>query len=145
MLHERTAGWGASGGSGVRMTSGLILFGHGSRVPGWDAPFLRLRDRIAQRRPDWRIGLAWLEFMSPGLEDAVGALAGCGCERICIVPLFLGPGAHFLRDYPVMLAHLRQRFPQLDLTDLCTPGDSEIVLAALTEWIVMGADGQNVA
>ncbi len=132
-------------GSGGRMTSGLILFGHGSRVPGWDAPFLRLRDRVARHRPDWRIGLAWLEFMSPGLEDAVSVLAGCGCDRICIVPLFLGPGAHFLRDYPVMLARLRERFPRIDLTDLSTPGDSEIVLAGLAEWILTGVDGQDDA
>lgn len=30
----------------------ILLFAHGSRTPGWEAPFVALRDRLQQAHPD---------------------------------------------------------------------------------------------
>ena len=78
---------------------GLLLFAHGARDPRWAEPF----EQVVQ--------LAFLEFMAPTLTDAGHALAAAGCERVDVVPLFLGAGGHVRKDLPELLAALRSACP----------------------------------
>jgi sirohydrochlorin cobaltochelatase len=88
---------------------GLLLFAHGARDPAWARPFEEVARRIAAQRPDMRAALAYLEFMTPGLEAAGDGLAAQGCRRIHIVPMFLGGGGHVRRDVPPLVERLRER------------------------------------
>ena len=95
------------------MTRGLLLFAHGARDPRWALPFQAVARRVAEREPSLKLRLAFLEFMAPGLVDAGNALAADGCERIDVVPLFLGAGGHVRKDLPLLLDELRAAHPQV--------------------------------
>src|SRR5260370_7294179 len=86
-------------------SSAVILFAHGAREPEWAQPFERIRDRL--RAAGTPVELAFLEFMSPSLDEAAERLADKG--TVIIVPLFLAQGAHLKRELPAMVAKLRRR------------------------------------
>ena len=85
---------------------GLILFAHGSRNPAWRKPFDRLL-RAVSKRDECQAILAFGEFMSPGLPEAVQTLAMKGVKKAVIVPLFLGGGLHVRGDLPRLAAQAR--------------------------------------
>ena len=95
------------------MRRGLVLFAHGARDARWAEPFEAVAARARAQQPDWQVRLAYLELMSPTLADAGRALVDCGCERIDIVPLFLGAGGHVRKDLPVLVDALRDAHPHV--------------------------------
>ena len=56
---------------------------------------------------------AFLELMTPGLQEAVDELVAQGHPTIRIVPMFLGVGRHAREDLPALVEALRQRHPGL--------------------------------
>ena len=113
------------------MTEGLILFAHGARDPLWSRPFEAVAQRILSRRPDVRVSLAYLEFMSPHLNEAADRLAAEGCTRVAVVPLFLGAGGHVRRDLPLLLEGLRQRHPGVQWLLRSAIGEADSVIEAM--------------
>ena len=95
------------------MTRGLVLFAHGARDPRWAEPFEAIAARARAQQPTCQVQLAYLELMSPTLPEAGAALAARGCERIDIVPLFLGAGGHVRKDLPVLVDALRAAHPRI--------------------------------
>ena len=93
------------------MKRGLLLFAHGARDPRWAEPFEAVAIRARLQQPGWAVQLAYLEFMAPTLIDAGHRLAADGCERVDVVPLFLGAGGHVRKDLPVLLDELRAAHP----------------------------------
>jgi sirohydrochlorin cobaltochelatase len=89
------------------MKSGLLLFAHGARDARWAQPFEQVAAAVRAARPDQPVRLAFLEFMTPDIRTAAGELAGEGCERVDVLPLFLGAGGHVRKDLPPMLDELR--------------------------------------
>jgi len=88
------------------MKRGLLLFAHGARDPRWALPFEDVAQRIRQCAPDVPVELCYLEFMQPGLVEGGRRLAVAGCDRVDVVPLFLGAGGHVRKDLPALLAEL---------------------------------------
>jgi sirohydrochlorin cobaltochelatase len=115
-------------------TTALVLFAHGARAPGWAAPFQRLRELTAARRPDAAVSLAFLELMTPSLPDEVAALVARGVREVTIVPVFLGQGGHLLRDLPQLLDGLRTAYPGLALSTVPAVGEDPGVLAAMADY-----------
>ena len=116
--------------------SAMILFAHGARDPRWAAPFQRLQVMTQQSLPDVAVELAFLEFMTPNLNDLVTRLVQEGCEKITVSPIFLGQGGHVLRDLPLMMAALGETFPALQLQQLAAVGEDEAVLQAIRDYCV---------
>ena len=113
------------------MNQALILFAHGARDPEWANPLRRVRDVIARQLPEQRVELAFLEFMTPTLEESVGSLVGAGCQQIAIVPLFIAQGGHLKRELPQMVDALRSTYPAVTFS-LSTPvGEHPDVIAAM--------------
>ena len=54
---------------------GLLLFAHGARDAAWARPFEIVSERLRAARPGTPLVMAYLEFMSPGMEDAAAQLA----------------------------------------------------------------------
>jgi sirohydrochlorin cobaltochelatase len=124
------------------MEKALVLFAHGARAAGWAAPFQRLRDLTAARRPDCAVSLAFLELMTPSLPDEVGAQVALGARDVTIVPVFLGQGGHLLRDLPLLLDQLRASHPQVTFRTVPAVGEDPGVLAAMAAYCA-GADVAN--
>ena len=125
------------------MTRSLILFAHGARAASWAAPFERLRDLTAERMPAVSVSLAFLELMEPRLPEHVAALAAQGVTGITIVPVFLGQGAHLLRDLPLMVEQLQRDLPHLSVEVAGAVGEDPGVLAAMTDYCVAAFSRQS--
>jgi sirohydrochlorin cobaltochelatase len=125
------------------MEKALVLFAHGARAAAWAAPFQRLRDLTAARRPDCAVSLAFLELMTPSLPDEVGAQVALGARDITIVPVFLGQGGHLLRDLPQLLDKLRAAHPDVTFRAVPAVGEDPGVLAAMAAYCAGATDATN--
>ncbi|MBT9597531.1 MAG: CbiX/SirB N-terminal domain-containing protein [Vitreoscilla sp.] len=115
------------------MQQGLILFAHGARDPRWAEPFDQVAARVRELRPGQRVTMAYLEFMAPDLDAAGNALAEAGCQRVEVLPLFLGAGGHVRKDLPERLARLRERHPTVTWTLHAAAGESPRLVQALAD------------
>lgn len=111
--------------------SALILFGHGARDARWAEPLQRVLAEVKARQPKRPARIAFLEFMSPSLEECVAALRQEGCVRLRVVPMFMAQSGHLTRDLPAQIEVLRQRFPDLQILVSEAVGESPQVVAAM--------------
>ncbi len=120
------------------MTTGLVLFAHGARDPRWAEPFERLRHKVAARRPEVPVSLAFLELMTPDLPTACATLITQGARRIRIVPIFLGQGGHVRQDLPALAAQVQAVHPDVAIELATAIGDDDAVLDRIAEVCVGG-------
>jgi sirohydrochlorin cobaltochelatase len=111
--------------------NGLVLFAHGARDPRWSQPFEAVASRIVGARPELKVRLAYLEFMTPDLPAAASELVAAGCGRIDIVPMFLGAGGHVRRDLPQLLEGLRVAHPHVSFRLHAAIGEIDSVVDAM--------------
>ncbi|MFO1197868.1 MAG: CbiX/SirB N-terminal domain-containing protein [Burkholderiaceae bacterium] len=109
----------------------LILFAHGARDPEWREPVDALAKRLRGALPHARVGVAFLEFMTPTLPEAIDAAAAAGAHRVAIAPLFWAEGGHLKREVPALIAECAARHPSLAIERWPVLGDSAEVLDAL--------------
>ncbi len=112
----------------------LILFAHGARDPRWAGPFLRLRDRLQQQRPETEIKLAFLEFMQPDLATVFAELSQQDIKHAVVVPIFLGQGGHVLRELPGLIEAGHKLYPELQIRLVDAVGECDTVLAAIADY-----------
>ena len=93
----------------------VVLFAHGSRDPLWRAPIDAVAAEIQRQAPHVAVRCAFLELMTPDLQEAVDALVAEGHRAIRVLPMFLGMGRHAREDLPALAAALRQRHPEIVL------------------------------
>jgi sirohydrochlorin cobaltochelatase len=110
---------------------GLILFAHGARDRRWAAPFEAVAKEIAARQPRLQLRLAFLELMPPSLGEAGAELCAAGCERIDVLPMFLGTGGHLRQDLPPLIDSLRQAHPGVSWRLHHAIGEQPAVRAAM--------------
>ena len=109
----------------------LILFAHGARDPEWRAPVDEMAAMLGQSMPGVRLAVAFLEFMTPTLGEAIGAAALAGARRVSIAPLFWAEGGHLKREVPALIEAAQARHPHLRIDRWPVLGHSAEVLAAL--------------
>ncbi len=112
---------------------GLILFAHGARDPRWAAPFEAVAARVRLGKPALQVALAYLELMTPSLQDAGAQLVQAGCQRIGVLPMFLGAGGHVRKDLPLLLEALQAAHPQVVFALHPPIGETEAVSAAMAQ------------
>jgi sirohydrochlorin cobaltochelatase len=113
---------------------GLLLFAHGARDPQWARPFEKVAAALSARHPGVPLRLAFLELMTPSLGDAAQALVAEGCNRIDVLPLFLGAGGHVRRDLPVLVDAARRAHPDCEFRLHPALGESDAAVAAIAAW-----------
>ena len=119
---------------------GIVLFAHGARDPEWARPFEAIRDLVRARRPEFPVELAFLDFMKPGLEEAVQTLAAKGAAAITIFPLFMAPGGHIRNDLPRIVEDLRKLHPGVPIAVQTAVGEVPEILEAIAGWVLAGVD-----
>jgi sirohydrochlorin cobaltochelatase len=110
---------------------GLILFAHGARDSRWAAPFQAVMAQLLQQRPALQVRLAFLELMAPTLAEAGAELCALGCDRIDVLPMFLGTGGHLRKDLPPLVEGLRERHPEARWTLHAAIGEHDSVVRAM--------------
>ena len=106
------------------MTTGIILFAHGSRDPQWRLPIEAVATQIAQRQPGALVRCAYLELCLPSLPDAATDLIAGGASALRVFPLFLGVGKHAREDLPLLIEEIRAAHPGVEVELLPTAGES---------------------
>lgn len=119
---------------------GIVLFAHGARDPEWARPFEAIRERVRAKRPEYRIGLAYLEFMRPTLDEAIDAAIAEGALCVTVFPLFMAEGGHVRRDVPRILDDLRAKHPRIPITLESAIGEVPEILDAISGWILGRAE-----
>jgi len=115
------------------MQRGILLFAHGARDPRWAEPFEAVAARVRTADASLQVRLAYLEFMAPTLLDAGRELALAGCDRVEIVPLFLGAGGHVRKDLPELQRSLEAAYPLVQWRLRQAIGELEPVIAAMAD------------
>lgn len=118
------------------LDSAIILFAHGARDAQWAEPFVRIRDQLERALSTTPVVVAFLECMSPTLEQAVRELARQGIRKITLIPMFLARGGHLKQDLPLLIAAVQKNHPELTLHISPAIGESEAILHALSDWIL---------
>ncbi|MFC5772182.1 sirohydrochlorin chelatase [Thauera sinica] len=121
---------GQAGGTG----SAVILFGHGARDPEWARPMQRIRAALQQDGGGLPVELAFLEFMTPTLPEAIARLAAEGVGRIAVVPVFLAQGGHLKRDLPALIGQAQALHPECRIVLAEAAGEADGVIAAIADY-----------
>lgn len=119
------------------LSTGLILFAHGSRDPAWADPLRRVQAEIVARVPQQRVELAFLEWMAPTLSECVGRLHDTGVTRAIVVPMFIAQGGHLKNDLPKLLQELRCTYPEMTLSLTPAIGEIASVIEAMANAALM--------
>jgi sirohydrochlorin cobaltochelatase len=113
---------------------GIVLFGHGSRTAEYVRPFERIQAAIKARDEGTPVELGFLELTRPTLDEAIDRLAARGVTRIVVVPVFIGPGRHVLKDLPQLAANAMERNPGLAIELAAPIGEAEEVVDAMARY-----------
>jgi len=119
---------------------GIVLFAHGARDPEWARPFEAIRDRIRAARPECPIALAYLEIMSPDLEQAIDAVIADGAAAVTVFPLFMAQGGHLKQDLPKILGAIRASRPHVPISLETAVGEVPELLDAISGWVLRRVD-----
>ena len=91
------------------MTTGIIVFAHGSRIEPANQAVRSAAADLARAGDYPNVEAAFLELRRPGLEEAADLLVARGVERIVIIPYFLTPGLHLERDLPALVERISNK------------------------------------
>ena len=86
------------------MKSGVVLVAHGSRREEANMEIRTLTREVQEADPPGLYEVAFMQFSSPDLKEAVARLAAQGVQQVVIMPLFLITGNHVTQDIPAALA-----------------------------------------
>lgn len=109
----------------------LDSFAHGARDPEWANPMRRVQAAIRQRVSEMPVELAFLEFLTPSLPEAVAKLVAQGCDKIVVMPMFIARGGHLKNDLPGIIEMLRSTYPEVEFSLGGAIGEDETVIQAM--------------
>jgi len=115
--------------------TGILLFAHGARDPNWARPLERLKGMLSERMPGALIENAFLEHMTPTLEEAASVLITRGASELSVVPVFIAQGSHLREDLPKRVEAIVARHPDVPVRIEPPIGEIDTILSAITDWI----------
>ena len=92
------------------MTTGIIVFAHGSRLEPANQAVRDVARQLAAAGHLEAVGTAFLELGEPNLEGAVQTLVARGVHDILVVPYFLTLGIHLERDLPNIIKQIADKY-----------------------------------
>lgn len=82
---------------------GLLLVGHGSKLP-FNKDLVENTARIiAGKYPEYIVKCGFMNMNSPSIEEAMSEFQGETIDALVVVPLFLAKGVHILKDIPAVI------------------------------------------
>lgn len=82
---------------------GLILIGHGSKLPHNQENLEKLAEILRMRSAFKMVEIAFMIRNTPTIPEAIDALAKKGVTKIVLVPVFLAAGVHTTQEIPEMI------------------------------------------
>lgn len=119
------------------MSTGFIIFAHGSRLAGANEAVCAAAARFARSGHYDLVEVAYLDCTPPGLVTAVGRLVESGARRVIVIPYFLTLGRHTAEDLPRIAAEASRAHQnvRIEITPPLDghPGLAEVLLARARE------------
>ena len=81
---------------------GIVLVGHGSRLP-YGKDVLSQLAEIYRQESDNPVEIGFMNMNKPSIPSSINKLAEMGVEKIVVTPVFLAPGVHTTEDIPRIL------------------------------------------
>ncbi len=97
------------------MTTGFVVFAHGSRIESANQAVRDTAARLALAGGFDFVEAAFLELGAPDLDGAVARLAARGVRRVIVLPYFLTLGLHLERDLPRLLEKAAKAHPDVEI------------------------------
>lgn len=89
--------------SSSKNKTGILLIGHGSRLPYNKEVVRAIAEKYAKTQPDYTVEVGFMELAQPDIPTAFNKLKETGVDRIIVTPVFLAHGMHTKRDIPTIL------------------------------------------
>lgn len=89
--------------SNSKNDTGILLIGHGSRLPYNKEVVQAIASKYAESQPDYNIEVGFMELAEPNIPTAFNKLKETGVKKIIVTPVFLAHGLHTKRDIPTIL------------------------------------------
>ena len=112
------------------MKKAVIILGHGSRHADADSTVLRVAADVRNSGSFDIVAHAFLKHTKPGPEEALEYCVRQGAGTIVIVPFFLQPGAHVVKDVPALVQKAQCRFPDVQVR-VTEPAGSHPLMAKI--------------
>ena len=91
---------------------GLILIGHGSKLPHNRENLEKLADILRKRSTFKIVEIAFMIRNTPTITEAIDTLAKKNIRKIVLVPAFLAPGVHTTQEIPELIG-VKEKEPML--------------------------------
>ncbi len=91
---------------------GLILIGHGSKLPHNRENLEKLAEILRSRNKFKTVEIAFMIRDTPTIAQAIDAMSQKGVSKIALVPAFLAPGVHTTQEIPELIG-VKEKEPQL--------------------------------
>lgn len=111
----------------------VILVDHGSRERAANAQLAAIAAALGRRLRGRLVSTAHLTIAAPGLPAAIDACVAEGAREIVVMPYFLAPGRHALRDVPRLAREARARHPGVRIGVSAPLGVHAGLVAAVAE------------
>lgn len=83
--------------------TGVLLLGHGSRLPYSKEVVSEIAAKYAEKHPELNVEVGFMELAEPNIPTAFNKLKQTGVDKIIVTPVFLAHGMHTKRDIPTIL------------------------------------------
>jgi sirohydrochlorin ferrochelatase len=97
------------------VTTGIIVFAHGSRIEPANQAVRSVAADLARAGDYSIVRAAFLELGHPSLEEAADLLVAQGVDRIAVIPYFLTPGTHLERDLPALMDRISNKYKDIQI------------------------------
>ena len=98
------------------MTTGFVVFGHGSRVESANQAVRDVAADLARTGSLPYVQPAFLELGEPDLAGAVERLVAQGVRKVVVLPYFLTLGTHLERDLPRLIQDISFKYRNLEIS-----------------------------
>ena len=87
----------------MKKDTGILLVGHGSRIPYNKRVIKEVAEKYAKTMPEYNVEIGFMELVEPNIPTAFNKLKKTGVKRIIVNPIFLAHGMHTKVDIPTIL------------------------------------------
>jgi precorrin-8X/cobalt-precorrin-8 methylmutase len=126
---------------------GLIIIGHGSKLPHNRENLEKLADILRKRSKFKTVEISFMVRNKPTIPEAIESIAKKGMTKIVLIPAFLAPGVHTTREIPELI-ELKEKEPALATKGIelvyGEPLGSDERIAEIIEEKALKALGQEV-
>ena len=127
--------------------TGLILIGHGSKLPHNRENLEKIATLLRNRGKFKTVEIAFMVRDTPTVNEAVDTVAEKGLSKIVLIPAFLAPGIHTTEDIPGLIG-VKEKEPNLKAKGIelvyGEPIGSDERIAEILEEKALKALGQEV-